>query len=46
MGSITKDDILKILVEEIRGDGQGYPNQDEREAAAERIMQLIGKHYG
>ena len=37
----TEDDLLTILVETIRGDGQGYPCQRERIAAVEKIWPEI-----
>lgn len=35
------DAVLKILEDEIVGDGQGCPSQDERFKAASRIVDLV-----
>jgi len=38
---MSRDEILQILEEEIVGDGDGYPHQGEREAAADRIWKAM-----
>lgn len=35
---MTFERLMQILEEEIVGDGQGYPNNNERERAARRIL--------
>lgn len=42
---LTLDDIMKILREEVVGDGQGYPDDGERLVAAERILAEISRRY-
>ncbi len=38
---VSRNHILAILQQKIIGDGQGYPDQGEREDAAEAIWGLI-----
>lgn len=42
---LSHDDIMKILREEIVGDGQGYPHDGERSVAAARILAEIKRRY-
>lgn len=42
--AIRYEDIMKILEEKIVGDGQGYPDQGEREEAANAIFDLLRAH--
>lgn len=42
---LTHDDIMKILQEEIVGDGQGYPDDGERSDAADRILAEIERRH-
>lgn len=38
---MTYEQLMEILEEEIVGDGQGYPDQDERDRAARRILKAL-----